>query len=114
VTGACAYLGYRLTRLVEDTAGVDGGRTTATLVVLVISLWTLMVLARPLAGWKLALVATMAGAVALIVAIPPLGHGVFLLNMTTDRLLLALAVGAAGAALVEITHRFVRAAVATD
>jgi cation-transporting ATPase E len=90
------------------TGVVIGGCATATLVVLVISLWTLLVLARPLAGWKLALVATMAAAVVLIVAVPALGHGIFLLETTWSRVLTALAIGAGGAALVEITNRVVR------
>ena len=81
--------GYAPSALLDAAAGVDGGRTTATLIVLIISLWTLLVLARPLAGWKLVLVATMAGIVAVIVAVPPLAHGVFLLDITPLRLLIA-------------------------
>jgi len=50
VTGVAAYVGYRATRLLESNAGVPEGRTTATLIVLIVSLWTLLVLARPLAG----------------------------------------------------------------
>ena len=73
VIGVAAYIGYRATRLLDSGAGVAGGRTTATLVVLIISLWTLLVLARPLAGWKLALVAAMAGIVAVVVAVPRTG-----------------------------------------
>jgi cation-transporting ATPase E len=105
VTAAGAYLGYQATRLIDDGAGVAEARTTATLIVLIVSLWTLLVLARPLAGWKLALVAAMGAGVVLIVAIPVLGHGVFLLDVTPLRLAIAGVVGAAGAALVELTHR---------
>ena len=72
---------------------------------LIVSLWTLLVLARPLTGWKLALMATMAATVTLIVAIPPLGHGVFLLDVTPLRLAIAGTLGAAGALLVELTYR---------
>ena len=75
-------------RAVDSSAGVDGGRTTSAIAVLIISLWTLLVLARPLAGWKLALVATMAGAVALVVAVPGLAH-LFLLEPTVLRLSIA-------------------------
>ncbi|HEY7047293.1 MAG TPA: HAD-IC family P-type ATPase [Jatrophihabitantaceae bacterium] len=108
VTGVAAYLGYEATRVFEDGATVAEGRTTATLVVLIVSLWTLVILARPLAGWKLALVATMVGAVALIVAIPALGHGIFLLDVTPLRLLTAAIIGSAGAVLVELSYRAVR------
>jgi cation-transporting P-type ATPase E len=107
VTGAAAYLGYRATRMIEAPATVAEGRTTATLVVLIISMWTLVILARPLAGWKLALVATMIGAVALIVAVPALGHGIFLLDVTWLRLAVAGVVGAGGAFLVELSYRAV-------
>ena len=64
-------------------------------------------LARPLAGWKLALVAAMAGGVALIVAVPPLGHSIFLLDTTPQRLLVAAIIGAIGAFLVELSSRAV-------
>ena len=63
-------------------------------------------LARPLAGWKLALVATMAGAVALVVAVPGLAH-LFLLQPTYLRLAIAGMVGAGGAVVVEIVYRAV-------
>jgi cation-transporting ATPase E len=106
VIGAAGYLSYRLVRALDSTAGVDGGRTTSAVAVLIISLWTLLVLARPLAGWKLALVATMAAAVALVVAVPGLAH-LFLLEPTLLRLGIAGAVGAGGAVLVEIAYRTV-------
>jgi cation-transporting P-type ATPase E len=114
VTGALAYLGYHATRVIEANDTVAGGRTTATLVVVVISLWTLVILARPLAGWKLALVAAMVAAMALTVAVPALGHGIFLLDTTPLRLLVASVLGATGAALVELSHQAVRRLHADD
>jgi cation-transporting ATPase E len=107
VIAAAAYVGYRTARWLDPGGGVAGGRTTATLVVLVVSLWTLLVLARPLKGWKLALVAVMAGVAALVVAVPALGNGIFLLSPTPLRVGVALAVGAAGAVLVELSYRAV-------
>jgi cation-transporting P-type ATPase E len=111
VTGVAAYLAYWLTRLLDSTAGVPGGRTTATITVLIVSLWTLVVLARPLAGWKLALVASMAGIVAVILAIPALATDVFLLYPTPLRIGIATALGAGGAVLVELSYRAVDLAV---
>jgi cation-transporting ATPase E len=105
VIGLAAYAGFRLTRLLDPSAGVEGGRTTATLVVLIVSLWTLLVLSRPLAGWKLALLAAMAGTVALTVAIPALATNVFLLHPSPERILLAVAIGSVGCLLVEIAPR---------
>lgn len=112
VTGAAAYVGYRLTRWLDNGADVAGGRTTACIIVLIIGMWTLLVLARPLAGWKLALVATLSGAAALIIFVRPLAHGIFLMDVTGNRLLIAACVGAAGAALVELTYRTTGAIVA--
>ncbi|MEP9385360.1 HAD-IC family P-type ATPase [Nocardioides sp. KR10-350] len=103
VVGVCAYAGYLLARVVEGS-GVDGGRTTATLVALVVGLWVVLVQARPIAGWKLGLVAALGAVVALIVLVPPL-HTVFLFDFTPWRIAVALIVGAVGSFLVEITHR---------
>jgi cation-transporting P-type ATPase E len=49
LVGAVAYAGYRVTRALDSTAGVEGGRTTAAITVLIISLWTLahLFLLRP-------------------------------------------------------------------
>jgi cation-transporting ATPase E len=109
VTGASAYLGYRMTRLLDSGAGVPEGRTTATIVVLIVSLWTVVVLSRPLTGWKLALVAALAATMAVVVAVPAIGHGLFLLSTTQLDVSVAVVVGIAGAAFVEITHRTVAA-----
>jgi cation-transporting P-type ATPase E len=111
VTGVAAYLAYWLTRLLDPTAGVAGGRTTATITVLIVSLWVLVVLARPLAGWKLLLVASMAGIVAVILAVPALATDVFLLYPTPMRIGIAAALGAGGAVLVELSYRAVDLAV---
>jgi cation-transporting ATPase E len=106
-TAAAAYAGYRVTRLLEEHSTVAQGRETATLIVLAVSLWTLLILARPLAGWKLALVASMIGTAALVVVIPPLGHRVFLLEPSPLRVLIAGCLGVAGAIVVELSYRAV-------
>jgi cation-transporting ATPase E len=111
VTGVVAYLGYSVTRLLDPSAGVAGGRTTATITVLIVSLWVLVVLARPLAGWKLLLVASIAGIVAVIIAVPALATDIFLLYPTPMRLGIAAALGAAGAIMVELSYRAVDLAV---
>jgi cation-transporting ATPase E len=107
IIGTSAYVGYRLIRWLDPDGGVPGARTTATIIVLIVSLWTLLVLARPLKGWKLALVATMAGTAALVVAVPALGHDIFLLSVTPLRVGVALAIGAVGSVLVELSNRAV-------
>jgi len=69
------------------------------------------VLARPLAGWKLLLVAGIAGIVAVIIAVPALATDIFLLYPTPMRLGIAAALGAAGAIMVELSYRAVDLAV---
>jgi cation-transporting ATPase E len=105
ITGIAAFTAYSVTRWADPAAGVAGARTAATLVVLVVALWTLGILARPLTVWKAALVCAMAGVVVLVLAVPPLAEGVFLLQLSPGVLLLAAAIGAPAAALVELGTR---------
>jgi cation-transporting ATPase E len=103
--GAAAYAAYRTTRELDAAGGVAAARTSATIAVLVVALWTLLVLSRPLNGWKVGLVVGMAGFVAVTVAIPALAESVFLLHSTAQRLLIGVAIGAGGALCVEVSAR---------
>jgi cation-transporting ATPase E len=105
VIGVAAFVGYTVIRAMDSTAGVDGGRTVATLVVLICALWTLLVLARPLLGWKIALVGGMVLIIAIIVAVPAFATSIFLLQPTTLRVLTAVVIGVVGAVLVEVAYR---------
>nr|WP_179723220.1 HAD-IC family P-type ATPase [Petropleomorpha daqingensis] len=105
ITGIAAYTAYAVTRWADPGAGVSGARTTATLVVLVVALWTLGILARPLTAWKAALICAMVGVVVLVLAVPALAEGVLLLRLSPAVLALAAAVGAPAAALVELATR---------
>jgi cation-transporting ATPase E len=105
ITGAVAYAGYALERRLEPATGVAGGRTTATLVVIVAALWTLVVVARPNRPWKLLLVAAMAGLVVLAVAVPVLAERLFLFRLSPTVVVVAAVLGALGAALVEVAAR---------
>ncbi|MEU2348482.1 HAD-IC family P-type ATPase [Modestobacter sp. NPDC049651] len=108
VTGAAAYTGFALTRWLEPAGGVAGARSTATLVVLAVALWTLTLLARPVRAWKLGVVAGMAGLAALAVAVPALARDVFLLELTPTGVLVAAGTSAAAAVLVGLVDlRFV-------
>jgi cation-transporting P-type ATPase E len=84
---------------------VAGARTTATVVVLVIALWTLVVLARPLTRGKTALLPGMAGLAALAVALPGFREDVLLLQPSGPPMLLAAGLGVVGALLVEVVMR---------
>jgi cation-transporting ATPase E len=108
VTGTVAYAAYAASRWLDPGAGVAGARTTATLVVLVVALWTVGVLARPLAAWKVGLIAAMAAVAALCFAVPVLRGDLLLLRLTPYTFVLAATLGAAGALLVEAVHRLQR------
>ena len=105
ITGASAYAGYAACRWMQPAAGVEGARTTATFVVLVVGLWTLVILARPLHAWKIGLIATMAGSAVAVAAIPAIGAEIVLLQVTPQVLMIAGVLGAGGALLVEISSR---------
>jgi cation-transporting ATPase E len=105
VIGAGSYGGYAAARWLEPGSGVAGARTVATVVVLIVGLWTVGILARPLSPWKLGLLGGLVGAVVLVLVVPPLGHGIVLLEVTPPALALASAIGAGGALLVELTSR---------
>ena len=105
IIGTVAFTGYTLIRAIDDTAGVDGGRTVATIVVVICALWTLLVIARPLAGWKVGLVAGMVALLAVVLIVPAFATGIFLLHPTPQRVGVALAVAAVGAVLIELFSR---------
>ena len=105
VTGVAAYAGYAVARGLDPASGLEGARTSATLVVLVVALWTLAVLARPLVLWKVALIGTMAAIAGMVLLVPPLARAVFLLEVTPVVALIGAVTGAAGGLLVELLHR---------
>ena len=73
--------------------------------VIIVSLWTVGVLARPLNGWKVGLVGVLTAFAAVDVFVPALARDVYLLSTDAVDLGLAAAIGCAGALFVEITHR---------
>ncbi|WP_208104021.1 HAD-IC family P-type ATPase [Modestobacter roseus] len=103
--GAAAYAGYALSRWLVPDAGTAGARTTATVAVLVMALWTLGVLARPLTAAKVGLLVAMGGLAVVAVGVPAVAESIVLLEVTAPSLVVGLAVGAAGALLVEVVHR---------
>lgn len=69
VTGAAALLTYGLALYVENLT-VTQARTASAFVVVVIALWILAILARPINWWRGLLVAAMVVSVATILAVP--------------------------------------------
>jgi cation-transporting ATPase E len=105
--GVAAFTTYYVTRLTDSSSHVSGGRTAATITVLVLALWVLRVLAQPLVGWKIALFLVIAGIVTVIVVTPPLATGVFLMHPTPQRILVGLTIGGIGCVLLEAAYRAV-------
>ena len=114
ITATAAYLGYRATRLVENDVTVAEARTTATLVILIVSLWTLAILSRPIRGWKVLLLVGVAAAGFVCAVMPALGREVFLLHVTPQRALIAAILGVGAALAVEIAYRVSRRATRGD
>ncbi|MCL2595281.1 MAG: HAD-IC family P-type ATPase, partial [Promicromonosporaceae bacterium] len=104
IVAAGAYTGFRVTRWLEPESTAADARTTSTLVVLIICLWILTLMARPWAVWKIALVGALGMLGAVAVAVPSLAHGLFLLEITTQRVFTAAAIGALGIALVTVAY----------
>jgi cation-transporting ATPase E len=69
VAAAATFAGYYVARSEGDVSLVQE-RTSAVLVLLLVALWVLLLLARPLNEWKTALLASMAAAFVLALAIP--------------------------------------------
>jgi cation-transporting ATPase E len=105
ITGVAAAAGYSAARWLDAGSGIPGARTAATVVVLVVALWTLTILARPMVLWKVCLVAAMGAIAAAAIAIPPVSRDLLLLRVTPVSLLVGGLVGAAGAMAVEFVHR---------
>ena len=99
------YVGYEVIRRVEPAAGAIAARTVVTLVILVASLWVLTIMARPLAGWKLLLVGAMVALVVIVILVPALSGGIFLMEPTPQRVLIAVIIGAVCAVAIELATR---------
>ncbi len=78
--------------------------TVATLALLTVFFWILVVLARPFAMWKAALIGLMV-ALAVLAFVLPIGRDVFDFNMTLGQFIAAALVGAVGAVLIEVVYR---------
>ncbi len=103
ITGVSIFAAYLLAR--TEGYGIEERKTAATVAALTVALWILVVLARPLQPWKLDLVAAMAGAAAAALAIPPM-HRALQLSVPLALLPQVLALGAAGAVVVELLARW--------
>ncbi len=103
ITAAAAFAAYSLARA-EDVVP-DQARTAATVALVVVALWVLVILARPIRLWKLGLVGAMAGAFVLALVIPFV-RDFFLLEIPIVVLPQSVAIGCAGAFAVELVSRW--------
>jgi len=85
---AVTYFGIWWTHRTIPGAGVDDERTIATVIVVLASIWTLLLLARPLNGIKLGLVVGLLAIVAVVLVVPAIGHGIFLLTYSRAHIVL--------------------------
>jgi cation-transporting ATPase E len=69
VAAAATFSSYAVARHIDDVT-LDEARTTATLVLLVVGLWVLNILARPITPFRGALFGSMVGIFLLILALP--------------------------------------------
>jgi cation-transporting ATPase E len=107
VAAAAALLAYWLARYGNDLS-VRESRTTATLVLIVVGLWVLVLQARPFNWWKTLLVASMIVSVAVILLVPAL-RDFYALELPPADVAAAVAIVAGVAVvLLEVGWRFSR------
>ncbi|QGV79955.1 HAD-IC family P-type ATPase [Streptomyces ficellus] len=108
VAAAATFTTYLLARSHYSGTDALGAETSAaTLTLFLVSMWVLAIVARPYTWWRIALVATMAGAFVLVLAVPWLQDFFALRLVGTTIPWLAVGIAAAGAALVELAWRYV-------
>jgi cation-transporting ATPase E len=104
VAAACTIAAYALARS-ESGVSQTEARTTATITLFLVALWVLAILARPTNPWRAGLVLSMAGAFAVIMAVPGL-QDFFALNPPRNELVLAaIGIAAAGGFVIEMGWR---------
>jgi cation-transporting ATPase E len=101
IAASSTFSSYALARVVVDVP-LDEARTTATLTLLVVGLWVLGILARPLTPWRAGLLVSMVSLFLALVAIPPLRDFYALELPEPFALACGLTVAAGAAALLEI------------
>ena len=104
VAAACTIAAYALARS-ESGVSQTEARTTATITLFLVALWVLAILARPTNPWRAGLVLSMAGAFAVIMAVPGLRDFFALNPPRTELVLSAIGIAAAGGFVIEMGWR---------
>ncbi len=108
VAALATFATYLIAREHYTGAGaLDAETSAATLTLFLISMWVLAIIARPYTWWRLALVASMAGAFLLVLVVPWLQHffALKLVGMTVPWI--AVGIAAVAAATLELAWRWV-------
>lgn len=87
-------------------SGNAAARTGSALVLTLIALWVLVVLSRPLNGWRAAIIGAMYAALVLLLTVPPLRDFFDFTALRQDHLTVSAMVGVLGALAVEVLFRF--------
>jgi cation-transporting ATPase E len=104
IAGTASFISYYLARL-EPGARLAVEQTSAMVTLFAVGIWVLTLVARPLAWWKTALIAVMAGGFALV-ALLPAGRRIFDLHFGGwQQTLTALAVAGCAAVALEVLWR---------
>jgi cation-transporting ATPase E len=107
VAFAATLVSYGVARFGHDLVLIEA-RTTATLVLVAVGLWVLVIQARPFNWWKTLLVGSMVGAMALTLAIPALRDFYALQLPPNDVLVEAGIIAGIAIALLELGWRLSR------
>jgi cation-transporting P-type ATPase E len=106
IAAAAVMSAYGLARA-ERVAPVEA-RTATTLVFMIVSLWVLVIQARPLQPWKVGLVAAMAGLFLLVLALPD-GRRLYDLRLpATEIVIEAVALAGLASFAIEVSWRLLR------
>ncbi|MEU4487445.1 HAD-IC family P-type ATPase [Streptomyces purpurascens] len=108
VAAVATFATYLIAREHYTGAGaLDAETSAATLTLFLISMWVLAIIARPYTWWRIALVASMAGAFLLVLVVPWLQHffALKLVGMTVPWI--AVGIAAVAAAALELAWRWV-------
>jgi cation-transporting P-type ATPase E len=107
MAAAAVLVAYGLAR--AENVAPNQARTAASIVFFVVSLWVLVVQARPMRAWKGVLVAAMAGLFVLVIEVPAARRFYLLEPPPVEIQLEALAIGALASMGVEALWRLIAA-----
>ncbi|MEU8524513.1 MULTISPECIES: HAD-IC family P-type ATPase [Streptomyces] len=108
VAAAATFTTYLIARsYYSGTGALDAETSAATLTLFLVCMWVLAIIARPYTWWRIALVAAMGGAFLLVLVVPWLQDFFALKLVGVTMPWTAVAIAAAGAAVLEVSWRWV-------